>query len=183
MKNKEYEAMLKEIQPIIQKNAGFYSKGNTFFYEELVSAGNIGAYECLKNWDESKSSLKTYMINNSKYAQLNRLRDLVKESGRNIVVDDIETFTEKIDDLPMFPIEYSDYLKKALEKLKTIEGERNVEILIAYYGFNDDKKTMQELSQIYSISTERTKQLIHRMIKELRKNIQRQISQEKFTKK
>jgi len=183
--NKQQELVLKDIMPLIQKNARRFAGSNDTLYEDLVSEGYMAAIESVDTHNSDLSSLKSYMINNSRYAQLNHLRGIT--TSRNRFTDGIETEeleeAEKIEPVSFDDINevYDPKLLKYVLLNCLLASEKSTRVLFDYYGIGSSEPcTLAEISQKYKISIERIKQILDGIKDKLKKLMKRERIKLKF---
>lgn len=169
------DKMFKETYPkaikSLEKYARKIAKQNDSLFEELMGEANIGISELLPEYDPSKSTLKTYMVNSGKWQMLRWFKREVElglhpvflDNGDDIEeIEDVEKNqeTETTNDIDV------NLLLKDLDKLDT----RKADVIKLYYL---EEKTFKEVGECLNISTERAKQIMQEAVIQLKSMVRK----------
>lgn len=181
-------------QGIIHKIANkYYGINKKLEFEDLTQAGNIGLMKAVNRYDpnlENAAKFITYavdyidrFINNEVNGQSSKSRGNTKLSNsctslNQFIGDDndtelIEMIESDSDDIAliedrMYYDEMRSNLEAAMMKSNSLE-ER--EVLRFKYGWNGNPMTLKEISDIITISEEKTRQCYNRALRRLRNNM------------
>ena len=191
---KALDELVAANQGIIHKIANkYYGINKKLEFEDLTQAGNVGLMKAVNRYDpnlENAAKFITYavdyidrFINNEVNGQSSKSRGNTKLSNsctslNQFIGDDndtelIEMIESNSDDIMviedrMYYEEMRNNLEAAMMKSNSLE-ER--EVLKFKYGWNGNPMTLKEISDIITISEEKTRQCYNRALRRLRNNM------------
>lgn len=185
------DELLKNNEGIIKKIANKYIRVNSRLeFDDLFNSGVIGLINAAKNYDFNngkKAQFITYAVNHinrqiyfcvnghsSKEIKNNKFYNTTKSLNTLVGEDeDMELLdTVQADDNSFEDIEYKIYLKQLREELEEVMRDkltlRERDILKFRYGWDTKILTLQELSSIYGITSERVRQIERKSLRNIR---------------
>lgn len=188
-KNNDIEARNKIITSNLKFVASVAKKyqGRGLSYSDLIAEGNLGLIKAMDKFDGSKNikviSYSVWWIRQTILEALDKrnsmeAEDLPTETNTSELHFESEEYTseiEKYENDVIYYSEDSEERQKANEEKKIVSiltenlSNREKDILIKYYGLDgSDPMTLEEIGGEYSVTKERTRQILEKTLKKLR---------------
>lgn len=163
--DKIYKEAYNQAIKSLERYARKIAKQNESLFEELIGEANMGISELLSQYNPSKGTLKTYMINSGKWQMLRYLKKEVEMGLHPVFLseeENIEDFPDETDQEEAITIDID--VNLLLAELNQLD-ERKATIIKLYYL---EQKPFREVGECLNISTERAKQILREAVMDLK---------------
>ena len=198
-KQYKYEGNINAKNKLITSNLRFVAKianlyrGRGLAYSDLIEEGNMGLIKSLDYFDEKKGNrVLSYAVWWIKQMMIEAI-DKRNGIGGEELPEDYDLYSEEdslcgnkggktMTNIPVYEEPENDEEKKeTIEDMLSILNEREKDMIIMYYGLNNEKPcTLEEIGNEYGLTKERVRQINEKSLKKIRsyalsKNIQADI--------